>query len=32
VPHEVTSIVAAVGALLLLAGAAISVLRQGRVI
>jgi Ca-activated chloride channel family protein len=32
VPHEVTSIVAAVGALLLLAGAAISVLRQGRVV
>jgi Ca-activated chloride channel family protein len=32
VPHEITSIVAAVGALLLLAGAAISVLRQGRVV
>jgi Ca-activated chloride channel family protein len=31
-PHEVTSIVAAAGALLLLAGAAISVLRQGRVV
>jgi Ca-activated chloride channel family protein len=32
VPHEVTSVVAALGALLLLAGAAISVLRQGRVV
>jgi len=31
VPHEITSIVAAVGALLLLAGAATAVLRQGRV-
>ncbi|MEP7333861.1 MAG: VWA domain-containing protein [Terracoccus sp.] len=32
VPHEVTSLVAGVGMLLLLAGAALSVLRQGRVI
>jgi Ca-activated chloride channel family protein len=32
VPHEITSIVAALGALLLLAGAATSVLRQGRVV
>jgi Ca-activated chloride channel family protein len=32
VPHEITSLVVAVGALLLLAGAAMSVLRQGRVI
>lgn len=32
VPHEVTSLVAAIAALLLLAGAAASVMRQGRVI
>lgn len=32
VPHEVTSLVAALAALLLLAGAALSVLRSGRVI
>lgn len=32
VPHEVTSLVARAGMLLLLAGAALSVLRQGRVI
>ena len=32
VPHEITSVVAAAGALLLLAGAATSVLRQGRVV
>ncbi|MDN5769014.1 MAG: VWA domain-containing protein [Humibacillus sp.] len=32
VPHEVTSLVAGAGLLLLLAGAALSVLRQGRVI
>jgi Ca-activated chloride channel family protein len=32
VPHEVTSLVAALGALLVLAGAAVTVLRQGRVV
>ena len=32
VPHEVTSLVAGVAALLLLAGAVVSVLRQGRVV
>jgi Ca-activated chloride channel homolog len=32
VPHEITSLVAGVAAVLLLAGAAVSVLRQGRVI
>ena len=32
VPHEVTSLVAALAALLLLAGAGLSVLRSGRVI
>jgi Ca-activated chloride channel family protein len=32
VPHEITSLVAAVAALLLLAGAAVTVLRQGRVV
>ncbi len=32
VPHEITSLVAGLAALLLLAGAAVSVLRQGRVV
>jgi hypothetical protein len=32
VPHEVTSLVAALATLLLLAGAGLSVLRSGRVI
>jgi Ca-activated chloride channel family protein len=32
VPHEITSLVAGVAALLLLAGATVTVLRQGRVV
>ena len=32
VPHEITSLVAGLGALLVLAGASVSVLRHGRVI